>query len=39
MNFEYIPELNVHLGYFIAVGVMFACILVLHRFFKRINWL
>jgi magnesium transporter len=39
MNFDYIPELDVHFGYFIAVGVMLACILFLHRFFKRIHWL
>lgn len=39
MNFQYIPELDFHYGYFVAVGLMLVAILVLHRFFKRINWL
>jgi magnesium transporter len=39
MNFEHMPELDSRLGYPLALAVMFACILVLHRFFKRIQWL
>jgi len=39
MNFEYMPELDARAGYPIAVAVMAACVIVLHRFFKRIEWL
>jgi magnesium transporter len=39
MNFEYMPELDARAGYPLAVTVMAACVLVLHRFFKRIEWL
>jgi magnesium transporter len=39
MNFEYMPELDSRLGYPLALVVMVACVLLLHRFFKRIDWL
>jgi magnesium transporter len=39
MNFEHMPELDSRIGYPLALAAMLACILVLHRFFKRIQWL
>jgi magnesium transporter len=39
MNFEYMPELDSRLGYPLALLVMAACVIGLHRFFKRIQWL
>jgi magnesium transporter len=39
MNFEYMPELDSRVGYPLALLVMVACVGVLHRFFKRIEWL
>ena len=39
MNFEYMPELDSHIGYPLALGVMLIAVLALHRFFKRIDWL
>ena len=39
MNFEHMPELRLVVGYPLALLTMFASTLVLHRFFKRINWL
>jgi magnesium transporter len=39
MNFEYMPELDSRLGYPVALLVMAACVVALHRFFKRIQWL
>jgi magnesium transporter len=39
MNFEYMPELDLRIGYPLALGAMTACVLALHRFFKRIGWL
>ena len=39
MNFEYMPELDSRLGYPLALLVMASCIVVLHRFFRRIDWL
>ena len=39
MNFEYIPELRWHYGYFYALGVMLLSGVVLYRFFKRSGWL
>ena len=39
MNFEYMPELDTKIGYPLALLVMFACVVVLYRFFKRIDWL
>jgi magnesium transporter len=39
MNFEHMPELGLVIGYPLALLVMLASTLVLHRFFKRIKWL
>jgi magnesium transporter len=39
MNFEHMPELDSELGYPLALLAMAACVAVLHRFFRRIQWL
>jgi magnesium transporter len=39
MNFEYIPELRWHYGYFYALGLMAASSVVLYRAFKKSGWL
>jgi magnesium transporter len=39
MNFEHMPELDSPIGYPLALAVMLAAVLLLHRFFKRIEWL
>jgi magnesium transporter len=39
MNFEHMPELDSPIGYPLALVVMAACVLALHRFFKQIRWL
>lgn len=39
MNFRYMPELDERWSYPVALGLMLAAILGLHRFFKRIEWL
>lgn len=39
MNFEHMPELGSPIGYPLALAVMLAAVFVLHRFFKRIEWL
>jgi magnesium transporter len=39
MNFEYMPELDSRLGYPLALAAMAVCVVLLHRFFKRIEWL
>jgi magnesium transporter len=39
MNFEHMPELDSPIGYPLILAVMAACVLGLHRFFKRIRWL
>jgi magnesium transporter len=39
MNFEYMPELDSRIGYPLALLVMAACVALLYRFFRRINWL
>jgi magnesium transporter len=39
MNFEYIPELKWHWGYFAIWGVMIACIIGMLIFFRRKKWL
>jgi magnesium transporter len=39
MNFEHMPELSSVLGYPMALLLMLASTLVLHRFFRRIEWL
>ncbi|MFL9829510.1 magnesium/cobalt transporter CorA [Flavobacterium sp. ST-87] len=38
MNFEYIPELKIHNGYFIVIGVMFLMVLGMIAYFKKIKW-
>jgi len=38
MNFENIPELHTHNGYFVLIGVMFAIALALTGFFKYRRW-
>ena len=39
MNFEDMPELNEPWGYPLALSIMAVAVLMLHRFFRRINWL
>jgi magnesium transporter len=39
MNFEYMPELDWRVGYPLVLLLMLACVVGLHRFFKRIRWL
>ncbi len=39
MNFEHMPELRLVVGYPLALLAMFVSTLLLHRFFKRIQWL
>ena len=39
MNFHNMPELRWHLGYYGAVGLMFAASISLYIFFRRIDWL
>jgi len=39
MNFENMPELTWHYGYFLCLAVMVAISVVLYRFFKRSGWL
>jgi magnesium transporter len=39
MNFRHMPELSLTFGYPLALAVMLAGTLVLHRFFRRIGWL
>jgi magnesium transporter len=39
MNFENMPELNWHLGYALALGLMAVCVIGLIAFFRRIDWL
>jgi magnesium transporter len=39
MNFEHMPELDWPAGYPLALLLMAACVLILHRFFTRIGWL
>jgi magnesium transporter len=39
MNFEHMPELKWSFGYPLALGVMLAICLSLHRYFKRAGWL
>jgi len=39
MNFDYIPELRWHYGYFFALGLMVVCALALYRAFKKSGWL
>jgi magnesium transporter len=39
MNFENMPELKWHYGYFLVVGVMAAACLALYRAFRKSGWL
>ena len=39
MNFEHMPELDLRFGYPLALLVMASSTFLLHRFFKRIEWL
>jgi magnesium transporter len=39
MNFDYIPELHWHYGYFYALGLMVVAAFVLYRAFKKSGWL
>jgi magnesium transporter len=39
MNFDFIPELRWHFGYFYALGVMVVASAVLYRLFKKSGWL
>ena len=39
MNFEFIPELKWHLGYFFAWGVMIVIALIMILYFKKKKWL
>jgi magnesium transporter len=39
MNFEHMPELGWAAGYPMALALMAVAVLVLLRFFKRIEWL
>lgn len=38
MNFDYIPELKWHYGYFYTLGIMVCIIVLLLYFFKRKEW-
>jgi magnesium transporter len=39
MNFQHMPELDTSWGYPAALATMVIAVLVLYRFFKRIEWL
>lgn len=39
MNFKYMPELDWHYGYFLAIAVMAAVAWVMVKYFKNKNWL
>ena len=39
MNFAYIPELGVHEGYFIILGIMISVAAIMVLFFKRKRWI
>jgi magnesium transporter len=39
MNFDYMPELHWHWGYFTIWGVMISIVLVMICFFKNKKWL
>jgi magnesium transporter len=39
MNFDNMPELRWHYGYFYALGLMLLSSVVLYRFFKKSGWL
>jgi len=39
MNFQHMPELNWAFGYPFAIAVMVVGIVILHRLFKRVDWI
>jgi magnesium transporter len=39
MNFENMPELHWHYGYYVVVAVMAVACTTLYRFFRRVGWL
>jgi magnesium transporter len=39
MNFEYMPELKLHVGYFVLLGIMGAIAAILVLLFRRNRWL
>jgi magnesium transporter len=39
MNFEYMPELRSHTGYFMVIGAMFAIAVALLVVFRRKRWI
>lgn len=39
MNFEYMPELKWHFGYFMTLGIMFLTSITMLIFFKRKKWM
>ena len=39
MNFDNMPELRWHYGYFVVIGVILAVCVLLHRLFRRNGWL
>lgn len=39
MNFNYMPELNWHFGYFFALSLMFVVGFTLYLIFKRMKWI
>jgi magnesium transporter len=39
MNFKYMPELEWHYGYFLAIGIMLTVALLMLLFFKRKGWI
>lgn len=39
MNFDNMPELHWHYGYFIMLGIMFVVTLLVYRKLKRVKWL
>jgi len=39
MNFDHMPELGLAYGYPLALLTMLTAVVVLYRFFKRLNWL
>jgi magnesium transporter len=39
MNFEHMPELDTSWGYPLALAMMLVAVVLLYRFFKRIEWL
>jgi magnesium transporter len=39
MNFDHMPELKPTWGYPMALGVILISVILLYRFFRRIEWL